>query len=311
MYESRNPTDIIRSYIRDLVDSVSKMRYGKWELILVVSSSQELLRWLRSIEVQGLRVIFTPEAVGLTEARNIGAQSSRGEIIAFIDDDTIVLPGWGDAVVSALGRKDVIGVTGPCVPRFDDVFDVWIPREFSWLVGGTTWADYQDNQEVRNVWGTNMAFSCRAFDQGRGFSTTMGLKQGDRGTWSELGAEEVEFSIRLRQETSLKVIYRRDMQVFHRVSSFRTTNRAIAQRAFWIGRSRRMIQSFTIADDVGLVKLEGRLLRDALKAALSLVSEVIARKKGASRTLQIEILAFLFLAFGFCFQSGLLIRFHI
>ncbi|MCS7103441.1 MAG: glycosyltransferase family 2 protein, partial [Candidatus Korarchaeum sp.] len=51
------------------------------------------------------------------KARNAGIKLSTGDIIAFIDADTVVSTKWLDAVVNCFSKSDeVIGVTGPAYP---------------------------------------------------------------------------------------------------------------------------------------------------------------------------------------------------
>lgn len=49
---------------------------------------------------------------GLTRARNIGARVARGEIVAYIDDDAIVEPGWLHALVAGFRDPTVAAVSG-------------------------------------------------------------------------------------------------------------------------------------------------------------------------------------------------------
>lgn len=47
--------------------------------------------------------------------RNMGIHASRGDILAFIDDDTLVEPGWLQALVDVFAEPQVGGVTGRVV----------------------------------------------------------------------------------------------------------------------------------------------------------------------------------------------------
>jgi len=50
---------------------------------------------------------------GASRARNAGWRAARHPLVAFVDDDVQVLPGWADAMVRALGRADwVAGAVG-------------------------------------------------------------------------------------------------------------------------------------------------------------------------------------------------------
>lgn len=58
-----------------------------------------------------VRLVRLPRP-GASLARNAGWRAARHDLIAFVDDDTEVLPGWVDAMVAALQRPGAEFVTG-------------------------------------------------------------------------------------------------------------------------------------------------------------------------------------------------------
>jgi glycosyltransferase involved in cell wall biosynthesis len=66
-------------------------------------------------------VLMKPRApVGA--ARNLGAKAAKGNILAFIDADTIANPQWVDSIDTAFRRAPVaVGLTGPTLP-YDGCF---------------------------------------------------------------------------------------------------------------------------------------------------------------------------------------------
>ena len=55
------------------------------------------------------RTLRTPSA-GLSVARNRGVEATTADLIAFLDDDTLVAPGWCDGVVTAFREFGCAGL---------------------------------------------------------------------------------------------------------------------------------------------------------------------------------------------------------
>ncbi len=63
-------------------------------------------------------VHLPPEGRGFGYARNAGVRASRGDVIAFLDDDCEAEEGWMEAITSPLRRHpDILGVAGAVMVR--------------------------------------------------------------------------------------------------------------------------------------------------------------------------------------------------
>ena len=120
-------------------------------------------RALESPELGPCRVVEV-HVPGVVEAMRAGAAAARGDVIAFLDDDTVPPPDWLrrleprflDPAVGAVGGRDVIaGQEGPLTTRVGEV---------------TAWGKLVGNhhlgsgplREVEVLKGANMAFARRA-----------------------------------------------------------------------------------------------------------------------------------------------------
>ena len=65
----------------------------------------------------GVTVISHPRNLGIAAARNTGLNAAKSDIVAFLDDDCVPEPGWAEHLLAGYASSDVVGVTGPIIPR--------------------------------------------------------------------------------------------------------------------------------------------------------------------------------------------------
>ncbi len=70
----------------------------------------------------GVQVVRFDSSIGLAAARNAGVRASRGEIVAFTDDDCEPDASWLAALLEAFSKSDAGGVGGRVVPRCTNAF---------------------------------------------------------------------------------------------------------------------------------------------------------------------------------------------
>ncbi|MDK2372501.1 MAG: glycosyltransferase [Candidatus Korarchaeota archaeon] len=61
----------------------------------------------------------SPEYDSPAKARNAGIRLSSGDMIAFVDADTVVAKGWRAALIKGFEEEEVIGLGGPAYPLED------------------------------------------------------------------------------------------------------------------------------------------------------------------------------------------------
>jgi len=81
------------------------------ELIVVDSASVGAAAVKAVVEANDARYVRC-DVAGASLARNVGWRAARGDLVAFIDDDTRVRTGWVSAVVAAFDDERVDFVTG-------------------------------------------------------------------------------------------------------------------------------------------------------------------------------------------------------
>lgn len=255
--------------ITELLDSVWAQTYKNIETMIVVERSPELAESIRQYigerSYNGMRVLYREGPWGVSASRNLGASQAQGNIIAFVDDDALLFPNWAEELVKTYdGNSSVIGVTGSIIPLWEEDSMKWFPREFYWIFSCTYW-DMTENTEVRNGYSTNLSFRQEAFKKVAPFRTTLGVKGRGQEGWQEPGAEEVEFSLRLRQKTGKRIIYNPNVKVQHKVYKYRMTSKFIARRTYWEGYAKAlMTRLHNSSSSKDVLSVEWALLRRIL-----------------------------------------------
>ncbi|MBA7661603.1 hypothetical protein ES703_69623 [subsurface metagenome] len=246
--------------IYELLDSIKTQTYPGVETIFVAERLTELLDKVKAYasnkDTLSLKVIFNSGEPGLSAARNLAIREAKGDIVAFVDDDVVLSPDWAEEMIKAYQGDSIIGVTGSALPLWEDESMSWLPEELYWIISCTAWCQWNEVREVRNAWGMNMSFRREAFEQCGLFFNEFGFHKGPI-------AEDNEFSQRVKAKTGKNIIYCPRVRLWHRVHKYRLSPQFIKERAYWIGRSRRMLLRFYPEAEKGkdLLSQEHQLLR--------------------------------------------------
>jgi GT2 family glycosyltransferase len=284
--------------IFELLDSIKTQTYHYLEIIFVAERSQDLFVKVKSYAGENrinVKMLFNSGEAGLSAARNIGIRESKGEIVAFIDDDTVLFPTWAEETIKAYKDDSIIGITGPALPLWEDTSMSWFPEELYWIISCTGWSGWTELKEVRNAWGMNMSFRREAFDKSGLFLNEFGYHKG-------LMAEDNEFSLRVRQQTAKRIMYCPSARVMHRVHRYRLSTKFIKERAYWIGYSRRTLKKQTVAgvDKLDVLGQEHDLLKRILSDLLPNILKIsFTHPVTAWHKLKVTIIALTYVTLGY------------
>lgn len=174
----------------------------RWECVVVDNNSSDSTRerieaFVRDHATQNFRYVFEPEQ-GLSAARNAGIRASRGEIIAFIDDDERIVEGFLEAYVDLFDSRKEAMVAGGCIIA-------------EYPAGRPSWMSRYTEQPIANPMdfgprvrlfpkgkipgGGNMAVRREALDRVGVFDTSLG-RTGKR----LIGGEESDLFERMAKE---------------------------------------------------------------------------------------------------------------
>jgi GT2 family glycosyltransferase len=293
--------------IFELLINIRAQTYPNIEIILIAERSTALIDEIKSFisenNIHNMKVLPNGGELGAAAARNSGIEQAKGDIIAFIDDDAVPFADWAQEIVNTFNDNNIIAVTGPSIPLWEDEKLSWVPEEFFWIIGGFGYEDWDEKREVRNVTGTNMAFRREAFDQIGLFSAHLGAKEGGGGIGKQkYSGEETEFCIRLRNLSCKRILYNPKVKVRHKVYAYRVTYSFIARRAYSEGFTKAMFRENypTMKEDGPLLNVEYRLLgRIITKLTPSIMVSFFTNPQMAVHRLSITVNAVFFVAVGY------------
>jgi GT2 family glycosyltransferase len=246
------------------VASVAAQTVVPAELIVVADHNPALLqRATEAFTNDSVRVVGNDRTAGLSGARNTGYLATKGEIVAFLDDDAAADPGWLAEMLAPYEDPDVGAVGGRAIPAWPDgSAPPWLPPELYWIVGCAYTGQPIEVAEVRNIMGCAMSFRREHLERLGGFAESVG-----RTAELPLGCEETELCIRLRQRVpGSKVILQPAATVRHRVSADRTRRRYVRQRSWAEGLSKAAVSRLVGAQDA--LSTERSYLRSVLPKAV-------------------------------------------
>ncbi|GGY00361.1 glycosyltransferase family 2 protein [Streptomyces anandii] len=277
----------------DILAAVSSVRAQSrpaLETLLVVDHNQALLeRLTKEYEESGdhpraggpVRVVANAGPRGLSAGRNTGIAASRGEVVAFLDDDAVAERDWLRRFAEGYADPRVMAVGGRTEPVWaSGRRPAWFPEEFDWVVGCSYRGLPPGRVRVRNVLGGNASFRRTAFDAAGGFATGIG-RDGDK---RPLGCEETELCIRLTRARPDAVLLIDDRAVIHhRVPGAREHFRYFRTRTWAEGLSKALVAR-SVGADKGL-ESERRYTTRVLPAGVArgLRDALLARPGGAGR----------------------------
>jgi GT2 family glycosyltransferase len=176
-----------------------------------------------------VRVVVEPN-VGASRARNAGLTEARSEIVAFVDDDVIVEPGWLPALCRPFRDPDVTCVVGRIELEPERARPGWLTPDLEGWYGAVDLGD-EDRELPSGTWGYGGNFAVRRAAALRvgGFDVRIG--PGQRSRYNE------DVDLMARAATTAPLWYSAGARVKHRIGSDRLTWRWLLHRAFLQGRS--------------------------------------------------------------------------
>ena len=222
-----------------------------WQVLVVDNNSKDKTRSIAEEFCRTypgrFRYIFQP-IQGKSQALNKGLQEANGDVIAFMDDDVVVEPGWLWSLTEPLQEGKYLGTGGRiCAPK-DITLPDWISLKGDCSLAGVL-ALFDRGESVKELgdppYGTNMAFRRDAFTKFGIFRTDLGPSVG-----SEIRGEDTEFCLRL-MNAGVPILYVPTAVVYHEVPANRLRKKYFLRWYFDYGRA--LIRTRGRKADVGMI----------------------------------------------------------
>jgi GT2 family glycosyltransferase len=246
------------------IQSIRKQTVRPQEIILSLDPDESVLKFYRTRLPNDVRIVVA-DARGLSNARNAGAESADGEIVAFIDDDAVADEKWLENLIRNYDDESVVGAGGLIKPLWEERRPFWFPEELDWIVGCTYKGLPEQKVCVRNIIGCNMSFRKQAFEAVGAFRPDLG-----RLGMKTLAGEETDLCIRLLSSIpGSRIVYDPSCVVYHQVSKRRAKLRYVFERSFYEGLSKASIARSSSCETLSTEKEYLRyLMREALPQRL-------------------------------------------
>jgi|CXWL01.1.fsa_nt_gi glycosyltransferase involved in cell wall biosynthesis len=110
------------NYIGETLESVLKQDYPRLEVIVVDDGSTDNTKdVVVAFSSDRVRYVYQVNSGGPSGPRNTGIQHARGQFVAFLDADDIMLPGKLQCAVQLLERDPTLGLVFANFVKFDEV----------------------------------------------------------------------------------------------------------------------------------------------------------------------------------------------
>jgi len=219
-----------RETLFDCLKSLKCQDYDEYE-ILVVSPERTIEEKVKSMDV---RFVFSPKA-NVSYQRNLGIMESEGEFVCFIDDDAIASPHWVRNLINSFIDEKVVCVGGKIELKLEGDIDEKLknikPEVFKGFLGGTLLGEERMEIKQPLLWGSNICFRKKIFDEVGYFDEKLG-----RTPELMLCNEDIEIQRRILKK-GFKIIYEPKALVWHRVPAEKLNVDYFIERSFWQGYS--------------------------------------------------------------------------
>lgn len=223
------------SFIKECIDSILSQDFERELEVIVIDngSSDSTSEVIKNTQDPRVKFIINKTRMSLSVCKNLGLHLSRGDIIAFTDDDCLVSKNWIQNIVDSLKRFDSAG--GTVLPLPGTKFPWWWNNSLNWLIG----LNLEPNKKFLPL-GSNIAFKKMVLDK---------LKENNQsqlaGINQYLPYREDNYRIQKTLAMGFSVGINKGMAVYHRIPKTRLNIAYLLKRSYdegyaWIMHEKKL-----------------------------------------------------------------------
>lgn len=229
------------SLVRTLA-SVAKQNADKniWECVVVNNNStddtaERVAAFAKEHSDVTIRLVDEPQQ-GLSYARNRGITESKGQFLAFIDDDETINEGFVSAYIDLFRNHGAFVGSGALKVCYDSARPKWMSHYTEKMIANPLDLGDEIITITRTITptGGNMAFNREVFNLYGNFDTNLGRKGGEL-----FGGEENDLFDRIR-DLGERVYYTPYAMAYHHIADSKLTAEYFDKLSYGVGVSKRL-----------------------------------------------------------------------
>ena len=264
-------------YLGAAIDSLLQQDGVNYEIIVVDNASNDRTREVVESRLSNSHLKYVyEENLGLSIARNRGAQETNAPILAYLDDDAIASPQWLKTIVAAYQSNEKIAIAGGKVTLiFPEGIDCpnWISQEMAGCLG-----IYDLGDEIVDIDNSNLTPRGLNYSLRRSFLESIGgfdVNLGRVGT-NLLSNEELYMTEKAIAQ-GWQVVYLPQAIAAHNVTPERLKADWFLKRSWWQGISECYREQVANRTGIDQFRRGGERLIRGLYKALKYYSDPAVR----------------------------------
>ena len=211
-----------------------------WECVVVNNNSSDdtderVAAFAKEHSDVNIKLVAEPQQ-GLSYARNRGIAESKGQVLAFIDDDETINEGFVSAYIDLFYNHGAFVGAGALKVCYDSARPKWMSHYTEKMIANPLDLGNEIITITRSVMptGGNMAFNREVFNLYGNFDTSLGRRGNEL-----FGGEENDLFDRIR-DLGERIIYTPHAIAYHHIADKKLTAEYFDRLSYGVGVSKRL-----------------------------------------------------------------------